>query len=282
MAAFTVSDTRVEYLEQGRGETVILLHSSASSGLQWRSLVDRLSVRYRVMAPDLHGYGGTGPWPGRGPFRLEHEAQIVRALIGRAGGQAHLVGHSFGGAVALHIARTRPDLLSSLTLIEPVAFHLLRHRDALALVEIIEVANGVANALACGDYCGGMARFVDYWSGPDAWESLRPEKRTGYAARLAKVALDFEATLNEPCALEALAAMAVPTLLVQGTASPRPVRRICELLAAVLPDTQLASIEGAGHMAPLTHPEQVNARVAAHLDSDSGAPFRNPVATIVA
>jgi pimeloyl-ACP methyl ester carboxylesterase len=266
MATLDMSGTRVEYLDQGRGELVVMLHSSASSGAQWRSAVELLSDRYRVLAPDLHGYGGTSPWAGREAFRLEHEADIVCALLARAGG-GHLVGHSFGGAVALHVARTRPDLLASLTVIEPVAFHLLRRDDVPALVEIMEVANGVANALACGDYFGGMARFVEYWSGPGAWETVPPERRAGLAARLGKVALDFEATLNEPAVLRDFADMAIPALVVQGSRSPRPTRRICELLAQVLPDAERITIEGAGHMAPLTHRETVNQLIEERLSA---------------
>ena len=270
MPSIAISGSRVEYVEQGSGEPVVLLHSSASSGAQWRALMGRLAGRYRVIAPDLYGYGGTANWAGRGEFRLEHEAQIVCALLGRAGEPVHLVGHSFGGAVALHVARTRPDLLASLTLIEPVAFHLLQGQDETAFAEIEEVADGVAHALASGDYLGGIARFVDYWSGPGAWAGIPAEKRPGFAARLGKVALDFHATFNEPASLRDFAGLALPTLLLQGTCSPLPTRRICELLAAVLPDGQLTRIEDAGHMAPLTHRDRVNALIEAHLERNSG------------
>jgi pimeloyl-ACP methyl ester carboxylesterase len=265
MPRLEVHGTQVEYLEQGRGETVVLLHSSASSSAQWRELIGRLSERYRVIAPDLHGYGRSSAWTGRGPFRLEHEANIVAALIGRAGAPAHLVGHSFGGAVALHVARTRPDLLSSLTVIEPVAFHLLRQHDVVSLVQIMAVANSVANALACGDYFAGMERFVDYWSGPGAWQAIPADKRAGLAARLAKVALDFEATLNEPATLAQFRDVAVPTLVMHGTQSPCPTRSICRLLMQALPDAESAAIEGAGHMAPLTHRDRVNDLIATRL-----------------
>jgi pimeloyl-ACP methyl ester carboxylesterase len=260
----------VEYLDQGYGEPVILLHSSASSSAQWRSLMSQLTQQYRVIAPDLHGYGATSQWAGRGAFRLEHEAQIVCALAGRCGEPVHLVGHSFGGAVALHVARMRPDLLASLAVIEPVAFHLLRGHDSDALGEIEAVAAGIGRALASGDYFGGIARFVDYWSGPGAWENIAQEKRPGFAALLAKVALDFQATLNERAELADFGAMTLTTLVAQGTCSPRPTRRICELLARVLPDVQAATISGAGHMAPLTHRDAVNALLVAHLDSNSG------------
>jgi pimeloyl-ACP methyl ester carboxylesterase len=251
-----VQHSRFEYLEQGSGEPVILLHCSASSSAQWRTLIARLGDRYRVFAPDLHGYGGTAPWTGNGRFSLAFEAQIVHTLLGRAGAPVHLVGHSYGGAVAMHVARTRPDLLASLTVIEPVAFHLLKGVDDAAFAEIREVAAKLS-----------MPRFVDYWSGPGAWESIPQERRPALAACLPKVARDFEATFDEPATLQDFAEMALPTLVVQGSESPRPARRICELLARHLPDVEHKVVAGAGHMAPLTHRNQVNDLIAARLET---------------
>jgi pimeloyl-ACP methyl ester carboxylesterase len=280
MSALDLSGTQVAYLDQGSGEPVVLLHSSASSGAQWRALMGQLGERYRVIAPDLYGYGGTASWAGCGSFGLEHEAQIVYALLGRAGEPVHLVGHSFGGAVALHVARTRPDLLASLTVIEPVAFHLLRGDEAFD--EIATVAADVVKALASGDFFGGIARFVDYWSGPGAWAGIPAEKRPGLASRLGKVALDFHAAFSEPASIQDFCALALPTLVVQGACSPLPTRRICELLAAVLPDAHLTKIEGAGHMAPLTHRDSVNALIEAHLERNSGllSRYRAPAVAV--
>jgi pimeloyl-ACP methyl ester carboxylesterase len=257
-----------EVHEQGSGEPVVLLHASGSSNAQWRALIEQLSPRYRVIAPDLYGYGASANWPGRGVFCLGHEAAVVRALLDRIDEPSHLVGHSYGGAVALNVARSRGELLRSLTVIEPAAFHLLREgdeTDAAALREISAIADTVAHALACGEYTAGFGRFVDYWSGPGAWAGIPAAKRDALAARLSKVALDFHATLNEPTRLEDFGALTVATLVVQGACSPLPTRRICERLAAVLPEAQSKTIEGAGHMAPVTHRDEVNCLIAAHL-----------------
>lgn len=278
MPTLRISSSVVEYLELGSGEPVVLLHSSGSSGAQWRALAEQLSERYRVIAPDLYGYGGTAHWPGRGPFHLECEAEIVLALLGRVGERAHVVGHSYGGAVALHVAGLRSDLLRSLTLIEPVAFHLLKGTDAPALAEITAVADSVARAVACGEYVAGFGRFIDYWSGPQASARISPDKRCAMAARLPKIALDFHATLNEPTRLDDFRLMTVPTLLLRGTSSPLPTRCICEMLARILPEAELKTIGGAGHMAPVTHRDQVNAMVVAQLDSNSGRASRWPAA----
>lgn len=274
MATLEISAGRFEYLELGRGEPAILLHGSGSSAAQWRALAERLSARYRVYAPDLYGYGGSADWAGPKAFHLESEAEIVLALLARVNDCAHLVGHSYGGAVALHVARSHSDALRSLTLIEPAAFHLLRDTDAPLAAALAEVAESLVRAVARGEYVAGFGRFVDYWNGPQAWAQIPPDKRYAMAKRLAKVVLDFHATFNEPARLEDFRAMAVPTLLVQGTRSPSPTRRICELLADTLPAARLATVDGAGHMAPVTHPDPVNAVIVAQLDSNSGYPSR--------
>jgi pimeloyl-ACP methyl ester carboxylesterase len=240
---------------------VVLLHSSASSGAQWGAFAERQGARYRVVAPDLCGYGSAPPWSGHGPFRLEHEAEAVLAVIERLKGPVHLVGHSYGGAVALHVAGKYARLLSSLTLIEPVAFHLLDDKSGVA-----GVAGRVAQALASGDYEGGMAQFVDYWT-PGAWKLLPAARRSAMAARLAKVALDFHAAFNEPARAADLRGLELPTLILRGTDSPLPVQRICELLARTLPAARLETLEGAGHMCPLTNAEAVNRLIAAHIDA---------------
>lgn len=273
MASIEVGASRIEYLEQGSGEPVVLLHSSASSASQWRALAQRLSARYRVLAPDFYGYGGSAPWPGHGAFSLAREAEIVYALLADAGEPAHLVGHSYGGAVALHIARRRPDRLRSLALVEPVAFHLLADRS-----EIAALSESVLRAVASGDYLRGCALFVDYWS-PGAWDALPATKRVAMASRLAKVALDFHATFSERAKAEEWRAIRAPTLLVLGERSPLPTRRICELLTRMLSAARLRVVPGAGHMAPLTHAEAVNELIAEHLESNSthgGKHEKNP------
>src|SRR5262245_44083858 len=242
-------------------ETVVLLHCSGSSGAQWRALAAQLGTRYDVIAPDLYGYGAGVPWSGERNFSLAEEAAPILSILGLLGEPAHLVGHSYGGAVALHIARTRPELLGSLTLIEPSAFHLLRGGDPIdlaALREITAVATHACVALASGDYTGGFGRFVDYWSGPGSWAAMPEEKRDAFAPQLAKVVLDFHALLNEPAKIDDEREIELPTLLVQGGCTTLPSRCVCKRLRDALPAVQFRVVQGAGHMLPVTHRDQVN------------------------
>jgi pimeloyl-ACP methyl ester carboxylesterase len=270
MARIDVDGRHVEFLEQGSGPAVLLLHSTGASGAQWRALVERLAGRFHVIAPDLCGYGASAGWSGRGAFRLADEAAGLAPLLARFETPVHLVGHSYGGAVALHLARTRPERIASLAVYEPVAFHLLREGDAhdtAALREIAAVAAAVVRALASGDYAAGAAHFMDYWSGPGTWAGQPAARQDALAARVAKVALDFEAAMHEAALPSDFARLAVPALLLQGDRSPAPPRRIAQRLARAMPGAAHRIVHGAGHMGPLTHRDEVNEQIVAFLSA---------------
>lgn len=246
-------------------EVVVAIHCSGSSGAQWRSLEAKLGGRCRVLAPDLAGRGS-----------LAGEAAPIIKMIEGLGEAVHLVGHSFGGAVALQIARTRPQVLRSLTLIEPSAFHLLRNGDAIdaaALREITEVATQAEADLASGDSIGGFGRFLDYWK-PGSWDAMPAEKRAAFAPQLAKVTLDFHALLSERAEIEDVRHLGVPTLLLQGGCTKLPSRCVVSRLRGALPAAQFRVVQGAGHMLPVTHREQVNAVIASHIGASAATALR--------
>ena len=86
--------------EAGSGPGVVCLHSNASSSSQWRGLMDSLSRRHRVLAPDAYGAGKSPGWPMDRPLTLADEAEFIEPVLQRAGSPLVLVGHSYGAAVA--------------------------------------------------------------------------------------------------------------------------------------------------------------------------------------
>ena len=259
----------VSYRRRGSGEPVVLLHSSVCSSAQWESLGEALQKDFLVLAPDLYGYGESQDWPGTRAIGLADEAEIVEALARTCPGPLHLVGHSYGGAVARKAAARGRIELASLTLIEPVAFHVLSNDDPLGEVymsQVRDIADYVQSALAMGDRNAAMHCFVDYWNGFGAWEALSARHRQKIMAVAPKVPLDFWAAMSEPASLARYLSLEVPTLLVCGTESPAPVRRIVSLLDVAIPRVQISLVPGAGHMLPLTHAETVNRDIASHLN----------------
>jgi pimeloyl-ACP methyl ester carboxylesterase len=85
-----------------------------------------LGADYDLVAPEHYGCDRVGPWTGEHAFTLADEAARTIALIDGADRKVHLVGHSYGGGVALHAALIRPDSVASLVLYEPSAFHFLQ------------------------------------------------------------------------------------------------------------------------------------------------------------
>jgi pimeloyl-ACP methyl ester carboxylesterase len=250
------------------GQPVVLLHCSAGSGAQWQALRAALNPQFRVETPDLYGYGTAEPWVGPAPLTLAAEAAPVAALIERCGEPVHLVGHSYGGAVALRLALDHPELLRSLTVIEPVAFHLLRTGgagDRALFAEIARLADAVGGAAKGDTPEAGMARFVDFWNGEGAWARLTPERQVAFASCAGKIALEFWATTTEATQRDDYRGLAVSTLILRGAGSPAATRRIAGILALTIPAAGIVTVEGAGHMLPLTHADSVNAAVVAHI-----------------
>jgi pimeloyl-ACP methyl ester carboxylesterase len=91
--------------------------------------MDRLAGRFRTLAVDLYGSGQSPPWQGDRPLWLADEVALLAAAFAAAGPKFHLVGHSYGGAVALKAALSDPGRVASLVLFEPVLFSLLTTED---------------------------------------------------------------------------------------------------------------------------------------------------------
>jgi pimeloyl-ACP methyl ester carboxylesterase len=122
-----VNGTRLEYVDKGEGAPVVLVHGGVGDYRSWRQQVDALSAGFRVIAYSRR-YHYPYRWTPAGPTytRDLHVADLVAMLEALALGPAHLVGHSYGGAVAALAARARPELVRTLALLEPSLFGLAR------------------------------------------------------------------------------------------------------------------------------------------------------------
>ena len=264
MSGRTIADPGRPQLRPAPAGTLIALHCSGASGEMWQPLRDRIGVGGRVLTPDLHGARNGPAWHGERAFTLEDEAAPIVALIDAARRPVHLVGHSYGGAVALQAALARPDAVAGLTLYEPSAFHLLGEGHRAERAEIAGLAEEIGARLGRGDARGAMARFVTYWGGSDAWDGMRPEIQAALMRWAPKVTLDFHALLHRPHQPSLYARLDLPCRILSGDLSPAPARAVARVLAALLPDCRIETLQGAGHMGPLTHKSRVADAILRH------------------
>jgi pimeloyl-ACP methyl ester carboxylesterase len=244
---------------EGDGPAIVLLHSSMGSKSQWSSLTECMRGTHRLIAIDLHGYGDSAMPHCAGQFLLADEVQLVQAKLAQVLApeeRFHLVGHSFGGGVALQLAHASPERLCSLSLYEPTAFHLLDCSDP-ALEEVRGLAGAVEAAMHNGDRFGAAELFFDYWSGVGTHAALPPARQALFACLLPKVLLDFQALLNDPLRASDYDRIPVPTCLIVGRHSPKCVHAIASILTTVFVNRETHEID-AGHMAWLTHSALVN------------------------
>lgn len=218
----------------GTGEAVVLVHGSNTANPESTWLQQRdFAERYQLLIPDRRGYGASPPIERKG---FEDNVQDILALLGTG---AHLVGSSYGGIIALLAAAHRPEVVQSLTVIEPPAFRIARgHPVVEEVIERIRPLYAVVPQITPEAFIHG---FVHALSGqlPKPIE-LSPEYRKAIIA-----------TMTEPPPWEAripvdkLAATRFPKLIVSGGWHPA-----FETVADILTQrvgAERAVIRGAGH-----------------------------------
>jgi pimeloyl-ACP methyl ester carboxylesterase len=247
------------FREAGSGPAVLCLHCSASSSGQWRPLMEQLADRYHVIAPDLYGSGKSPAWPGERPMWIDDQIALLAPAFERAGERFHLVGHSFGGAIALKAALGLRSRLASLVLYEPVLFAVLLRAapQSEAAREIAAVRDDVLG----GERAAAAERFIDYWMGEGTWAATPDSRRATLVDAVQAQAPEWHSAFNEPTPLQAFTALDVPALLMTGTGSTAAARAVARLVGGVLPRVRVEQIEGLGHMAPVTHPGEINPRI---------------------
>ena len=234
--------------------TVLMLHSSLSSGRQWQGLKQALKTQYQVLNPDLTGYG-SNTCDYRRPMQLSDEAEHLWPLLeANPAGSVILMGHSFGGAVALHMARTRPELFKAVVLFEPVAFHLLKTTEPAVYRQVQQLSQEMLTL----DAAQAAALFIDYWQGDGYFSHLPDVMQQKLMGQVGKVAADFEALSGESATLNDYAtALQCPVLLLSGEQSQLSAQRLATMLAGALPCVEFRIVK-TGHMGPVTDAELVN------------------------
>jgi pimeloyl-ACP methyl ester carboxylesterase len=270
MPSLHVNDARIHYSDQGRGDPVILVHNGISSGSQWRAMSAHLEDSWRLLAIDLYDRGGSDPWPGHRAQSLDDDAALVTALADEVG-PAHLVGHSYGGAVAVRAALAAAPAFSSLVLIEPQLYPLLVEggEDDL-LADKQALSEGFMDPIEEGRQAEGWQFFVDHFNGAGTWQNLPEAKRQEFLAMSASARGKYDAMYASSTRSADLGRISLPTQVLWGGETAAYDIRMCEIVLQNVPGSLGEVIPGTGHMSPLSHPEAVAAALRRHLERVRG------------
>jgi len=254
-----------ELVSTGEKPCVVALHCSLGSGRQWQKLARELGPFYQVIAPDIAGYGDNRGWLEL-PITLAEEIAALGDGIDQATGPVHLVGHSYGGAIAFRMATSSPfaGRVRSLTLIEPILPTLLDIDDA-DRSGFARLSSHISADLGGRRNLQAIGKFLTFWNGSGPTQELSSEARLHMVNYIEKIPFDFIAAFDEPDVATAAASIRVPTLLLSGGQSPRLTQRIVERLATTIAGAQTRSVLTAGHMLPITHANVVNHEIVAHI-----------------
>lgn len=221
-----------------------------------------------ILAPTLLGYPPHKPVAIGQPVSVRDDAEHIRAMLPAGVTRLHLIGHSYGGVVALAMARLLAPIVASVWVYEPVTFSALRN-DPLGDPEARAEANAMFMSPAFLDPAvmgteAWCATFIEYWNGPGAFARLTPAQRASVVAIGGKIVAELHSIFLGPERFADWTCEA-PLTIVYGAETRRPAAAIAHGLAQANPHAVLESIAGATHMAPLHDPESIHASLDAHF-----------------
>jgi o-succinylbenzoate---CoA ligase len=241
---------------------VVVLHATLSTGRQLAPLVHELAAPgdVRVAAPDRRGSGERRLQPPRGVDMAEQLADLAALLDAEGVGRAVLLGHSYGGVVAIEAAARLPERVAAVVAYEPPYGPLAdqRTRRGFALV-----ARATAAAAATGGPPAAARAFMRGVAGPGAWDAMPERTRTFLEGEGGGAVADAAMAGLEPSGLEGIAC---PVTILTGSASEPFYAPLADALAARIPGARRAELAGLRHTAPITDPAPIAAAFRAALD----------------
>lgn len=278
----------------GRPDTcaeAVYVHGLSGSATNWTDLAGLLGTRAAGTAVDLPGFGLSRPLASRDYSPQGHADALLCFLAGR-GRPVHLLGNSFGGAIALSVAARRPELVRTLTLVSPAMPDRRpdprRVSDPRLLLAMLPGVGRWARAeLAALSPRTRAENVVRLCFGDPG---IAPEHR------LAEAAAEFEARSRQAWAGEALertgkamfaswlrggmwsvaARVRAPTLVVWGDKDRLVAPRLAHRTVAAMPNARLLMLTGVGHIAQIEAPERVAAAVAGMWDAVEAGCWEDP------
>ena len=252
-----VPGARLAYEVAGEGEALLLIHGGLADRTMWDDQLGAFSERYRTIRFDMRGFGESTMSPG--PFALHEDVRAVLAALGET--QAHVLGLSLGGRVAIDFALTYPEMVRTLIL---AGSALGGYTFSESTMRQIDEAD---EALDAGDIPRGVELELRLWIDgprrtPDQVDpAVRERVRAMNTRNYERASPEGEPQWPEPPAVSRLAEIEIPTLVIVGGGDVDDIHRIADLLVAEIPRSTKVVIPDAAHHPNMEKPEEFNRAV---------------------
>lgn len=260
MTQIRIDDVLLHFRDVGHGPPLLLVHGLGGSLTDWDAQIAFFSPQYRVIAPDLRGFGRTG----RGRQRIglrRFVADLVQLLIHlRIDEPVLLVGHSMGGAVAAQFAVDHPQRVKRLVIANSLPS--FKPRAARHYVEFF-FRLGVMTALGPSRMAAIGARRM--FPNPDQ-QAMRDKLMARGRANTRRAYLSALFSMGQWSVMERLAELKMPVLII-GAEHDYFAREDTERFLEVLPEAKIQWFAGAHHGLPMEQPEAFNAALQAFFDA---------------
>ena len=256
----------VDCQDSGAGPALLFLPGSYSTAAAWRPIQRLLEPRWRLVTTSLRGYGESTDTRSPDDFSMRHEVKLVEALCRHIGQPVHLVGHSFGGTIALATALAARVPVASLSLFEGNPIDILRGRDGGVLYQETRRMSRAFEAAVHAGEPDAPGRIIDFWGGSGAYAAL-PDAVKAYCRQTAAVnVLDWHTAFGFKVTVSDCASLKLPVLLVRGERANPAMTGITAALQRCLPNARPHVVEAAGHFLVSSHAPACAALLSSFLD----------------
>jgi pimeloyl-ACP methyl ester carboxylesterase len=268
----SVNEVDLAWSERGPARsgapTLVLVHGFTGSAHDFALVVDDFAVDRRVVLLDQRGHGHSTKSGTLEGYTLEQLVADLAVFLEAVGdGPVDLLGHSMGGRVAMGLVLSRPDLVSSLVLMDTSAWSFLPPDDSIrqlvkAWIEAFDPAQGMPESISMGGPEDGLIEQRT----PAPWQEDKAAIFAGmdpYAVKAFGTALMADAAGEKSLRAE-LPSITCPTTVIAGQ-HDHPLIDQAPELASLVANGRRAVIEGAYHSPQLTHPEEWKNALRAHL-----------------
>jgi pimeloyl-ACP methyl ester carboxylesterase len=271
--SFSVNGVELAWSERGSSvagtPTLVLVHGFTGSAHDFALVADDLAADRRVVLVDQRGHGDSTKTGSLEGYTIVQLVADLAAFLDAVGdGPVDLLGHSMGGRVAMGLVLSRPDLVSTLVLMDTSAWSFMPPDDSIrqfvqAWIEAFDPAKGMPESLSVGSPEDALIEERM----PASWQKEKAAIFAGmdaYAVKAFGMALMADVAQDETSLRTELPSITCPTTVIAGQQDHPLVDQAPEL-ASLVAEGRLAVIDGAYHSPQLTHAENWKAAVLAHL-----------------